>query len=89
MSSVELEWRLRRLSQMSATEVGWRISDHVRRRRWASRQITPESSTPLLGSPLHSTRHGTLGHRFGIATFRTFPSEELAAAPFPTKRARG
>ena len=55
MSPVELEWRLRRLSQMSATEVGWRISDHVRRRRWASRQITPEAPPPSWA--LRSSRH--------------------------------
>jgi hypothetical protein len=42
MNSVELEWRFRRLSKMSASEVRWRISDHVRRRRWESRQVMPE-----------------------------------------------
>ena len=51
MNSVELEWRLRRLSKMSASEVRWRISDHVRRRRWASRQIMPECPPAVLGHP--------------------------------------
>lgn len=41
MNSVELEWRVQRLSKMSASEVRWRISEHVRRRRWASRQVVP------------------------------------------------
>lgn len=43
MNTVELEWRFRRLSKMSASEVRWRISDHVRRRRWESHQVVPES----------------------------------------------
>ena len=42
MKSVELEWRFRRLSKMSASEVRSRITDHVRRKRWASLQIVPE-----------------------------------------------
>ncbi len=49
MNSVELEWRFRRLSKMSAAEVGWRISDHVRRKRWASQQVMPGVSASVLG----------------------------------------
>ena len=48
MNSAELEWRFQRLSKMSASEVRWRISDHVRRRRWASRQIMPDVSSQSL-----------------------------------------
>ena len=44
MTSVELQWRLRRLSKMSASEMRWRVSDHVRRKRWASRQVSPDIS---------------------------------------------
>src|SRR5580698_407403 len=44
MNSVDLEWRIRRLSKMSASEVKWRLSDEVRRRRWASRQVVPDES---------------------------------------------
>ena len=45
MNSVELEWRVRRLSKMSASEVRWRISDHVRRRLWVRRQVVPGISS--------------------------------------------
>ena len=45
MNSMELEWRIRRLSKMSASEVRWRISDHVRRRLWVRRQIVPDLSS--------------------------------------------
>ena len=79
MSPVELEWRLRRLSQMSATEVGWRISDHVRRRRWASRQITPEAPPPSWA--LRSSRHTKAPWApVRDPAFRAFSSEELLRA---------
>ena len=55
MNSVDLEWRIRRLSKMSASEVKWRLSDQVRRRRWASRQIAPEVS-PRSWAPLSARR---------------------------------
>ena len=42
MNTADLEWQIRRLSKMSASEVKWRLSDEVRRRRWASRQVTPD-----------------------------------------------
>jgi hypothetical protein len=45
MNSVELEWRVRRLSKMSASEVTWRISDHVKRRLWVRRQVVPGTSS--------------------------------------------
>ena len=45
MNSVDLQWRLQRLSKMSASEVRWRVSEHVRRGRWASRQVIPEVPT--------------------------------------------
>ena len=45
MNSAELEWRVRRLSKMSASEVRWRISDHVRRRLWVRRQVVPGISS--------------------------------------------
>ena len=45
MNSVALEWRIRRLSKMSASEVKWRLSDQIRRRRWAARQVVPEPSS--------------------------------------------
>ena len=41
MNSVELEWRLRRLSKMSASEMSWRITEHVKRRLWERQQIAP------------------------------------------------
>jgi hypothetical protein len=76
MNSVELEWHFRRLSQMSATEVGWRISDHVRRRLWASRQIMPEA--PPQSWALRSTKHARAPWDSALhAVFRTFSSEEV------------
>ena len=79
MNPVELEWRFRRLSQMSVTEVGWRISDHVRRRLWASRQIMPEA--PPQSWALRSTRHATAPWDSPLgAVFRSFSSEEVLQA---------
>ena len=79
MSPVELEWRFRRLSQMSATEVGWRISDNVRRRLWASRQIMPED--PPQSWALRSTRHAKVPWDSPRdAVFRSLLSEEVLQA---------
>ncbi len=79
MNPVELEWRFRRLSKMSASEVGWRISDHVRRRRWASRQIMPEASPQSWA--LRSTRHAKAPWNSARdAVFRSFPSAEILRA---------
>lgn len=86
MNSAELEWRFQRLSKMSASEVRWRISDHVRRRRWASRQVMPDASPHTLvvrpatheKAPWDSARD---------CQFRTFPSEALLyAVPVETRR---
>jgi len=79
MNSVELEWRFRRLSKMSASEVRWRVSDHLRRRRWASRQVVPElapqswalSSGKRNEAPWDLARH---------VQFRRFPSEDVLQA---------
>ena len=70
MNSVELEWRLRRLSKMSASEVRWRISDHVRRRRWASRQIMPEVSPRSWADRLLEPTLQHRGTRPGTPPFR-------------------
>ncbi len=79
MNPVDLEWRFRRLSQMSATEVGWRISDHVKRRRWASRQIPPEA--PPQSWALRSTRHAKAPWDSDLdPAFRTLSSEEVLQA---------
>jgi hypothetical protein len=86
MNSAELEWRFQRLSKMSASEVRWRITDHVRRRRWASRQIMPDVSSQSLA--LRSGRHQrTPWDTAGNAQFRTFPSKEmLRDVPRETKQ---
>ena len=82
MNSVELEWRLRRLSKMSPSEVKWRISDHVRRKRWASRQVMPEVVPAVVGPHLHRRAAGTLG--FGPeADVSSVPSAECCG-PFRT-----
>ena len=86
MNSVELEWRVRRLSKMSASEVRWRISDHVRRRLWASRQVMPEvSSQSWTPRP---DRHGMLPWASAQdLQFRTLPSHEmLPAVPDEARR---
>jgi hypothetical protein len=86
MNSVDLEWRLRRLSKMSASEVRWRISEHVRRKRWSSQQVMPEfsprawadDSPSRATAPWDSARGGS---------FRPFPSSEvLQAAPADARR---
>jgi Heparinase II/III-like protein/Heparinase II/III N-terminus len=79
MNPVELEWRFRRLSKMSASELGWRMSDHVRRKRWASRQVMPQV-------PPQSWGHRSAGRATAPwesardATFRTFPTAVVLEA---------
>jgi len=86
MNSVELEWRLLRLSKMSASEVRWRISDHVRRKRWASQQIAPEFS-PQSWTLDPSTRHEAPWDSARDGSLRTFASEEmLQAVPDDARR---
>jgi Heparinase II/III-like protein/Heparinase II/III N-terminus len=75
MNSVDLQWRLQRLSKMSASEVRWRVSEQVRRRRWASRQVIPDVSPESWAlpygdqkAPWNSTRD---------PHFRPFPSGEV------------
>jgi hypothetical protein len=76
MNPVELEWRFRRLSKMSASELGWRMSDQIRRRRWVSRQVTPE--VPPQSWALSSAGRATAPWVSGRdARFRTFPSVEV------------
>ncbi len=86
MNTSELEWRLRRLSKMSASEVKWRISEHVRRKRWTSQQVMPEFSPQAwahdprarAAAPWDSARGGT---------FRPFASTEiLQGAPDDARR---
>jgi len=79
MNSVELEWRLRRLSKMSASEVRWRISEHVRRRRWASLQVMPEFS-PQSWARSSSTRQQAPWDSARNGTFRPFTSDEVMQA---------
>ncbi len=81
MKPVELEWRLRRLARMSASEVGWRISDDFRRRRWASQQIRPETELP--GWTLRTQNNAARPwRRDRVRTFSSYTAEEvLAAAP--------
>jgi len=86
MNSVELEWRMRRLSKMSASEVRWRITDHVRRKRWASRQVMPD--IPPRSWALQVAKHdGAPWNTVRAAEFRTFSSKEaLRAVPDEARR---
>jgi Heparinase II/III-like protein/Heparinase II/III N-terminus len=77
VNSVELEWRFRRLSKMPASEVGWRISDHVRRRLWARRQVAPD--VPPFGAAPGSRSPWMRGRDAVFAT--PLPADALAAAP--------
>lgn len=76
MNAIELSWRFRRLSKMSASELGWRISDHVRRLRWASLQMAPETP-PQLWSVRAASRRGAPWESDGDVHFRTFPTDEI------------
>ncbi len=86
MSSVDLEWHIRRLSRMSASEVKWRLSDHVRRRRWASRQVAPELSRPSWA--LRSARRSTPPWAWAPdVSFHDFPTRDaLVAVPLEARR---
>jgi len=83
VNSVDLEWRVRRLSKMSASEVGWRISDHVRRRLWVRRQIRPDESPPVqpfrtapgTHSPWLSARDAMFGTPLPEDALRAVPVE--------------
>src|SRR3984957_5024624 len=85
MNSVDLEWRIRRLSKMSASEVRWRLSDEVRRRRWASRQIAPGNS-PQAWAPL-STRDSTPPWDWATGiTFHDLPTRDpLVTVPLEAR----
>jgi Heparinase II/III-like protein/Heparinase II/III N-terminus len=45
LRSQKLEWYLRRLERMSVSEVGWRLSDQVRKWAWTRRQVPPATAT--------------------------------------------
>lgn len=49
MSRQPVGWYVRRLRRMSPAEVAWRGRDHLRRTRWASRQVLPGHP---VGTPL-------------------------------------
>jgi hypothetical protein len=86
VNSVDLEWRIRRLSKMSASEVKWRLSDEVRRRRWASRQIAPEVS-PLSWAPLSARRSTPPWDWAPDVTFHELATREaLVAVPLEARR---
>jgi hypothetical protein len=86
MVPVDLEWRLRRLSKMSVSEVGWRISDQVRRYRWASRQVVPEASSESWVLPAGGRVPGR-GGPGGKEEFRSFPcGEVLQSVPSEARR---
>jgi hypothetical protein len=91
VNTVELEWRVRRLSQMSPTEVGWRISDHVRRRRWASRQIGPDAPPDAWADLWAHRSSGQAGAPWDPArrvVFRTVFSEAVLNSVPDTARQR-
>ena len=76
MNSVELKWRVQRLSKMSPSEVRWRVSEQVRRRRWATQQVSPEvpSGSWASLSPSHRAPSWTSNLD---PHFRAFPTAEV------------
>ena len=76
MNAAEREWRLRRLSKMSPSEVGWRVSEHVRRKRWASQQVVPEFSSQSWVHP-SSKRQEAPWDSARNGYFRPFATEVL------------
>ena len=46
MSRQSLGWYVRRLRRMSASELAWRMRDHVRRTTWSSKQVKPGRIPP-------------------------------------------
>ena len=79
MNSVDLEWRIRRLSKMSPSEVKWRLTDQVRRRRWASRQIAPGDS-PQSWAPLSAGRSTPPWDWAADVTFHDLPTPDAFVA---------
>jgi Heparinase II/III-like protein/Heparinase II/III N-terminus len=86
MNAAELEWRLRRLSKMSASEVRWRVSEHARRTLWARRQVLPDQAHRSRSLP--STRRAPAPwHRAVDPVFRAaLPPEALQAVPHDARR---
>jgi hypothetical protein len=79
MNSVEFEWRIRRLSKMSASEMSWRVSDHVRRRLWVRQQVAPGVSPETWKLPSAAGASGPWNPS-EIRQFRwTLPPEALRA----------
>jgi Heparinase II/III-like protein/Heparinase II/III N-terminus len=53
VNSSRLEWYLRRLEKMSASEMAWRLSDAARKLAWARHCVPVQGSTaPVKGRPL-------------------------------------
>ena len=87
MSSVDLQWHIRRLSKMSASEVRWRVSDQVRRKRWASRQVAPDLPREVWA--LRSVRRSTAPWDVGSSvTFHDLSTQD-ALMVVPSEERRG
>lgn len=56
MNSSRLEWYLRRLEKMSASEIGWRLSDSARKVAWSRHHVQLPGTAP-------PRRLRSLGHR--------------------------
>jgi Heparinase II/III-like protein/Heparinase II/III N-terminus len=61
---------------MSPSEVGWRISDQVRRKRWASRQVVPHAESDSWILPA-GTRVPESRESDSPVEFRPFPASEI------------
>ena len=57
VNSSRLEWYLRRLEKMSASEVAWRLSDYARKVAWARHQV------PVPGAAATPARRSLAPHR--------------------------
>ena len=73
---------------MSASEVRWRISDQVRRRRWAARQVLPESFPSWSNPTTSAAPAATAWDPREGRPFRSLPTEQVLRGVPDEARAR-
>ena len=83
---VELEWYLRRLSKMSASEVGWRVSDHVRAQAVGARHQVAPRSRPIARTTAPGHAHAAPWCSAPDAPLPRRPRRRGAAAPSRQRR---
>lgn len=86
VSGQKLQWYLRRLEAMSVSEIGWRISDQVRKWAW----IRNQAPTATVGREVPGRRWCRPSSVGSIGAERCFPTglDESALAGMPAKATR-